>query len=129
MNETISPHGTSIPGYAEVADWPREPTRPITVRHIEILRDGGTVVLSLVGGADSDRRDVPFFFDRMVGRLCYGRDERAPEAAFITRGSAFEHELFSGLDEEADHGDRINSAGRDQLKRSLAKAYVHSGLP
>jgi hypothetical protein len=44
---------------------------------------------------DFDDRCIPFFFERFLGRLCYGPSyETGEDAAFLRRGSRIEQEAI-----------------------------------
>ncbi|WP_367344626.1 hypothetical protein [Stenotrophomonas bentonitica] len=87
---------TSVPGYPELSDWPTAPAPPVHISNSGRLRDsgpqGGTYYVDLV---DSRGTLYPFFFDRFLGRLCYGSYESQSDAAFLRRGSRIEEEAVS----------------------------------
>ena len=42
--KSIDPFDGSVPGYAELSSWPKEPGIPEEIRGIWLYRDGGTKV-------------------------------------------------------------------------------------
>ena len=85
-----------IPCFRELSDWPTVPALPFRISHFGRYRDGGpqggTYAIDLV---DSAGAKFPFFFDRFLGRLCYGGNfECGDDAAFIKKGSKLQMELF-----------------------------------
>ena len=89
------PYDRSIPGYTELSTWPMLPGYPEEILCITVYRDGGTVGVTIKGKTG---KDVEFFFDRFLGRLCYGEYETKRNAAYIKCGSVFEKEVFSYLE-------------------------------
>lgn len=85
----------SIPGYTELSGWPIQPSYPEKILAIIIYRDGGTVGVTIQG---KKGQDIEFFFDRFLGRLCYGECEKADDAAYIKKGSQFEKEVYAYLE-------------------------------
>ena len=90
----------SIPCFREVSEWPVQPKRPGRIVEFGRYRDGGPrggtfyVVLAGANGVDA-----PLFFDRFLGRLCYGASaESGSDAAFLKRGSKIEIEAFELLE-------------------------------
>ncbi len=63
--------------------------------YLSTYRDGGTVGVGIKG--KKGNHSIDFFFDRFLGRLCYGKDETKFDAAYIKRGSKFEKEVYSYL--------------------------------
>jgi Zn-dependent M28 family amino/carboxypeptidase len=93
----------SIPGYPELLDWPRAPVPPIQIANCGRYRDGGpqggTYYVDLV---DAEGNRFAFFFDRFLGRLCYGSaTESGHDAAFLRRGSRIEQEAIALIEELA----------------------------
>jgi hypothetical protein len=86
----IDPFDRSIPGYSELTGWPKPPLFPEQITEICLYRDGTVVVV--VSG------DIEFFFERSLGRLCYGQSHTDETAAFIKKGSSFESELYAYLE-------------------------------
>ena len=86
----IDPFDRSIPGYSELIGWPKKPLFPEQITEICLYRDGTVVVV--VSG------DIEFFFERSLGRLCYGQSHTDEAAAFIKKGSSFESELYAYLE-------------------------------
>ncbi len=89
------PFDKSVPGYTEVYGWPKEPGFPEEIRGIWLYRDGGTVGVTIKG---KNGKDLEFFFDRALGRLCYGEHHTESDAAFVKKGSEFEKEVYSYLE-------------------------------
>jgi hypothetical protein len=90
----------SMPCFREVAEWPIQPQRPGRIVEFGRYRDGGPrggtfyVVLAGINGVH-----VPFFFDRFLGRLCYGANaEVGSDAAFLKGQSKIEVEAFELLE-------------------------------
>ena len=72
-------------------DWPTPPVHPLSVAFFDAVRGGGTVL----DIADANGTRFPFFFDRFLGRLCYGsQDEYSDNAAFVTSGSKLASDVF-----------------------------------
>jgi len=87
---------TSIPCFPELDDWPFAPTHPVRIAAHGRYRDSGpqgsTYYVDL---KDFDDRCIPFFFERFLGRLCYGSlYETGEDAAFLRRGSRIEQEAI-----------------------------------
>jgi len=89
------PFDRSIPGYAEVSIWPEAPGFPEEIRGIWVYRDGGTVGVTIKG---KNGKEIELFFERALGRLCYGEYHTASNAAYIKQGSKFEKEIFEYLE-------------------------------
>lgn len=89
------PYDRSIPGYSELSEWPKKPGYPEQLLCICLYRDGGTVGVTIKG---KNGKDIEFFFDRFLGRLCYGEHEAKSDAAYIQNGSKFEKEVYSYLE-------------------------------
>src|SRR6185295_15868038 len=103
---------SSIPGYAELDDWPREPAPPLHIKDFGRYRDGGPRGGSFfVDLEDSYGTLFSFFFDRFLGRLCYGSElNDGDDAAFLKRGSRIEAEAFSLIESSANQlrdGDEV----------------------
>ncbi len=43
---------------------------------------------------DSRGVEFHFFFDRFLGRLCFGENQTEENAAYLKKGSRIQHELF-----------------------------------
>ncbi|PCJ11806.1 MAG: hypothetical protein COB04_18625 [Gammaproteobacteria bacterium] len=89
------PTDRSIPGYAELSTWPKLPGSPEEILGIWLYRDGGTVGVTIKGKIG---KDIELFFDRVLGRLCYGKYHTDDDAAFIKKGSDFETEVYEYLE-------------------------------
>ncbi|WP_457095895.1 hypothetical protein [Lysobacter sp. P5_B9] len=87
----------SIPGYTEMSDWPMPVTGLLQICAIGWLRDGATYTVDL---EDAGGNHFPFFFDKALGRLCFGWDEISDNAGFIKRGSRLEMEAFAAIEDE-----------------------------
>ncbi|GAB5517719.1 hypothetical protein [Rhodopirellula baltica] len=101
---------SQIPGFREMDDWPTSPVYPLSVAFFDAVRGGGHVL----DIADADGTRFPFFFDRFLGRLCYGsRDEDSDDAAFVANGSKLASDVFdaceSAITSGADDADRIRA--------------------
>jgi hypothetical protein len=86
----------SVPCYPELYYWPFVPVQPIQISSFGWYRDagpqGGTYYVDL---KDATGKLIPFFFDRFLGRLCFGSSsESGTDAAFLRRGSVIEREAF-----------------------------------
>jgi hypothetical protein len=83
-------------------DWPIPPVFPVRVSDCGRYRDGGpqggTYFVDLM---DSAGNVFPFFFDRFLGRLCYGTHDGTDNAAFIRKGSKLESEAFAAIEAAA----------------------------
>lgn len=91
---------SSIPGFPEISDWPALPKPPLRIASHGVYRDGGprggTYYVDL---QDAKGALHPFFFDRFLGRLCFGSSyETGDDAAFLKRGSKIETEAFAIID-------------------------------
>ncbi len=89
------PFDRSVPGYTELSSWPKEPGTPEEILGIWLYRDGGTVGVTIKG---KKGKDIEFFFDRVLGRLCYGEHHTEDDAAYIKKGSVFEKEVYEYLE-------------------------------
>lgn len=118
----IDPFDRSIPGYSELSGWPKPPIFPEQITEICLYRDG-TVVVVING-------DVEFFFERSLGRLCYGESHRDEEAAFIKKGSLFETELYSYLEEARKilSADTFSISDIKLFNECFSKAKIYSGV-
>ena len=93
----------SVPGFAELSDWPFTPRPPVRIADYGWYRDGGpqggTFYVDL---EDAEGRRIPFFFERFLGRLCYGSAyETGDDAAFLKKGSRVQSEAFAIIGELA----------------------------
>ncbi len=94
----MQPRG--IPGYAEVADWPTEPTEPLQVVEAEQLRCEGVPAWVVI--ADARGLRFTFGFDSFLGRLFSGATAEASEdAAWVRVGSPLEAEVYPVLERGA----------------------------
>lgn len=93
--KTQDPFNRSMPGYTEVSVWPDAPGFPEEIKSILVYRDGGTVGLTI---KSQKGKGIDFFFDRVLGCLCYGICETADDAAYIKKGSIFEKQVFEYLE-------------------------------
>lgn len=95
FEKSIEPFDRSLPGYTELSSWPKEPGIPEEIRGIWLYRDGGTVGVTIKG---KKGKDIEFFFDRALSRLCYGEHHTESDAAYIKKGSVFEKEVYTYLE-------------------------------
>jgi hypothetical protein len=116
---------TSIPGYAELSDWLIPPNYPVRITFFGRFRDGGPQ-----GGTygveleDAEGNRIPFFFDRFLGRLCYGNThETGEDAAFIKVGSKFEKEAFALIESLA-----TSSEEYKEIMQKLEQAKIYSEI-
>ena len=101
---------SQIPGFCEMDDWPTPPVRPLSLVFFDAVRGGGHVL----DIADASGTRFPFFFDRFLGRLCYGaKDEHSDDAAFVTSGSKLASDVFdvceSTIASGVDRADQIRA--------------------
>src|SRR4051794_16141347 len=94
---------SSVPGFPELDDWPTPLVRPACIEAFGLYRDGGpqggTFYVAL---RDAAGQAFPFFFDRFLGRLCYGRThDGGDDAAYIRKGSRLESEAFAAIEAAA----------------------------
>ena len=85
---------SQIPGFAEVSEWPVQPELPFRVSGFGRHRDPQphcTFYLDLI---DKTGRVFHFFFDRFLGRLCFGKIDDDDDAAFLKKGSRIQVEVF-----------------------------------
>lgn len=108
---------TSIPGFPEIDAWPTDPEPPFHLHDFGTYRDPAPWCTAYVELKDSAGNVFRFFFDRFLGRLCYGSSDEAEDAAFIRKGSRFESEAFSAIESAA-----AGSAGFPMISDSLAFA-------
>ena len=91
----------TIPGRSEVRDWRHRPVGlavvPLsstcctdTYRH---PRSG--LLFTMV---DEEMHRYSFFFDGFVGRLCTGKDQDDPDAAFVVRGCPVDRDVCEALE-------------------------------
>jgi hypothetical protein len=117
------PLDDSIPGRATVREWPVAPRYPLRLWSVDRCRDGGprhgTIVVELIDAAELR---TTFFFDRFVGRLCLGSDERDDSAAFVKKDSSLERELYTVLPGLAGAPDHVSL-----LRDALAHASTYAG--
>ncbi|MGB1252090.1 MAG: hypothetical protein ACPG8W_15840 [Candidatus Promineifilaceae bacterium] len=121
------PHDRSIPGYPELSKWPRKPGYPAEILGIWIYRDGGTIGITIKGAG---KQDIELFFDRVLGRLCYGLYETKNDAAFIKKHSAFEKDAYAYLEKA---GRRLTTKAFslhqiETFHECFQKAKVYSGV-
>lgn len=83
------------PGYRELDEWPVTPKPPLSLADFGGWRNGGAYFKLI----DSAGHEYDFFFERFLGRLCFGWDEDADDAAFVKVGGALEREVLEILDE------------------------------
>ena len=117
----------SIPDYRELSSWPIPPAFPAQILGIWIYRDGGTVGVTIQG---HQGQAIEFFFDRFLGRLCYGLSETETDAAYIKKGSTFEKEIFDYLESARKKLSLADfSTSKIQIfNEYLTRARVYSGV-
>ena len=127
-DKNITPRlDAEIPGYPEIYGWPKQPIFPEEIIDILVYRDGGTVGVTIKANG-GDR--IEFFFDRELGRLCFGQHHTDHSAAFVKVGSPFEKELYSYLDNARKRLD-INTFSANDIQvftECFNKAKVYSGV-
>ena len=103
---------SSVPCFAEIDDWPEPVNGQVRLGAFGRMRDGGpqggTFYVELI----ASKVTYPFFFDRFLGRLCYGADEHAKDAAYLKRGSRIEQEAFELLENLAKASARYEEVAR-----------------
>lgn len=94
------PLDRSIPGFAEIDEWPITPTPPMSIAQFDRYRDGGPMggtVFVII--ADSAQQRYQIFFDSFLGRLCFGATHHQDDgAAFVKVGSSMESQIIEMLD-------------------------------
>ncbi|TWU50722.1 hypothetical protein Poly51_40150 [Rubripirellula tenax] len=112
---------TPIPGFSEISDWPTPPALPLSLQSHGFYRDPNPYCTHYVDIVDADGNVFPFFFERFLGRLCYGAtNETSDDAAFVTSGSALADDVFAVMtaaleNDDLDDADRL----RDVMDRGL----------
>ena len=108
---------TPIPGFSEISDWPTPPAFPLTLKSHGIYRDPNPHCTHYFKIADADGRVFPFFFDRFLGRLCYGStNETGDDAAFVTSGSVLANDVFAVLGSAINNG---TTGDADRLREAM----------
>lgn len=108
----------SIPGFRELCDWPSAPVRPFRIRDCGGYRDPAPYSSYYVDLVDGEGTLFPLFFERFLGRLCYGRDLHTGEdAAFLEKGSRIQIEAFQAIEDLAPTSNEC-----DQLLKRLERA-------
>ena len=113
------PLDRSIPGFAEIDEWPVTPTPPLSIEQFDCYRDGGprggTVFVVI---ADSAQQKYQIFFDRFLGRLCFGATHHEDDgAAFVKVGSPLESSIIDFLDHAISADPRFADL-RDSVQRA-----------
>lgn len=116
---------TSIAGYAELSNWLIPPSYPVRISFFGGYRDGGpqggTFCVDL---EDAEGNKFTFFFDRFLGRLCYGRSfEKGEDAAFLRVGSKIEKEAFALLESLA-----AASKEYEEIVKKLERAKIYTEI-
>ncbi|MCK5855696.1 MAG: hypothetical protein KAG56_10780 [Sulfurovaceae bacterium] len=121
------PFDRAIPGYTEVSTWPIQPDFPEEICGIWVYRDGGTVGITIKG---KNEKNIEFFFERVLGRLCYGLDEKKDNAAFIKKNSILEKEIYNYLESARKKlNTRMFSKSEIQLFNNCFRKYqVYTGF-
>ena len=119
----------SIPCYKEIEDWPIKPKKPYRIVEVCRYRDegpqGGTLGIYLAG---KKGKKIPFFFDKILSRLCYGEYETEEEAAFIKVGCSFEKEIYDAITSALEGTNiMLSKSHRIDVQKALEKAKVYSG--
>ena len=84
-----------IPSFREIGDWPSPPNHPLRIAYFGAVHDREFVLKF----TDADGAGFSFFFDRELGRLCFGSpDEHAADAAFVTTGSTIAADVIFACD-------------------------------
>ncbi len=75
-------------------------------------------------------KDIEFFFDRVLGRLCYGEHESKSNAAYIRKGSDFESEVYAyfELARKSVSADQFSRSDIEVFDECFKKAKVYSGV-
>jgi hypothetical protein len=110
---------TSVPGFPEMDDWPTAPVPPFRLHAFGSYRDPDPWCTAYVELKDSAGNVYRFFFDRFLGRLCYGSSDEGDDAAFIRRGSKFESEAFSAIASVAASSAAANDPAYARISESL----------
>jgi len=110
-----------MPGSPEISEWPVPPSMPLRIGNFGIYRDAGPHCTMYVDLVDSDGTVFTFFFDRFLGRLCFGSIDDDQDAAFLKKGSRIQIAVFAIINELC--------VGRDEYKDiqsrlELARNYV-----
>jgi hypothetical protein len=118
---------SSVVGFTELSGWPKEPGFPEEIVSIIPYRDGGTVGVVIKG---RNGKDIDFFFDRILGRLCYGEYETKSDAAYIKKNSPFEREVYEYFEAAKK---RLNThvfslSDIETFNECFQKAKVYSGV-
>jgi hypothetical protein len=117
----------SLSGYPEISDWDIPPKPPFNICWIPIFRCGGIAVTI----EDSNKTQYTFFFDKFLGRLCFGAEgEQEETAAYIKVHSKLEKESFPAIENAIKNEIKKWSAEYHELsllKECLEKAKVYAG--
>ena len=121
------PFDRSVSGYTELSVWPEEAGYPEEILGIWLYRDGGTVGITIKGKRD---KCIEFFFDRYLGRLCYGEYETKSDAAFIKKGSKLEKEVYSYLENARKKltSEHFRISDIELFNERFEKAKIYSGV-
>lgn len=87
-----------LPGFAEIDKWPEVPQPPLSIKDFGRYRDWGPHQTVYVVLADIGGHEYHFFFDRFLGRLCFGKNDKDEDAAFVRVGSPLERDILDILD-------------------------------
>jgi hypothetical protein len=114
----ITMSGSQIPGFSEISDWPVKPTPPFTIVDFGAYRDGGPRCTFYVDLTDSAGHKYSFFFERFLGRLCFGTtNDEGEDAAFVRVGSVLERDVLTILETAID-ADSKYSQMREFVERA-----------
>ena len=90
----------SIPGFAELSDWPiQSPALPFRIGDFGAYRDPQPFCTFFVELIDASGQVYAFFFDRALGRLCYGQNEDDENAAYLRKNSTIQIDVFAIIHE------------------------------
>ena len=110
-----------VPGFPEISEWPVSPSMPLRIGNFGIYRDPGPHCTMYVDLVDSGGAVFTFFFDRFLGRLCFGRIDDDKDAAFLKKGSRIQMDVFAIINELCDGRDEYKDI---QSRLEIARNYV-----
>jgi hypothetical protein len=113
---------TFVPGFPEMDDWRTAPEPPFRLHAFGSYRDPDPWCTVYVELKDSAGTVYRFFFDRFLGRLCYGWSDEGDDSAFIRKGSKFESEAFSAIESAAAGSAAANDPEYSRISESLVYA-------
>lgn len=110
-----------VPGFTEITEWPVSPSTPLRIGDFGIYRDPDPHCTMYVDLVDSDGNVFNFFFDRFLGRLCFGKIDDNQDAAFLKKGSRIQTEAFTIIKNLCDGREEYKEI---QSRLELARNYV-----